>query len=143
KTLSDTRWECRVESVKAVRFQIKQYKTIESFSKEDLLKNCNNFHILLQDGQISDIDGTDLFEELLSFIQVVPENNQNFCPNIYIAIRILLTLPVTIVTAERSFLKLKLIKNYLRSNTSQERLVGLAMIVAFHLHTSEIESEVS
>lgn len=79
---------------------------------------------------------------MLSFIQVVPENNQSLLdilkylielklnlvyPNIYIAIRILLTLPVTIANAERSFSKLKLIKKDLRSNTSQERLVGLIL----------------
>ncbi|KYM97008.1 hypothetical protein ALC62_12321 [Cyphomyrmex costatus] len=120
------------------------FQKIKNLFEEDLLKNYNNFHILLQDGQISDIDGTDLFEELSCFIQVVPENNQSYLldilkylielklnlvyPNIYISVRILLTLPVTIATAERSFSKLKLIKNYLRSNTSQERLLGLAMM---------------
>ena len=39
-----------------------------------------------------------------------------------------LTLPVTVATAERSFSKLKLIKNYLRSTMGQERLSGLAML---------------
>ena len=36
-------------------------------------------------------------------------------------------MPVTIASAERSFSKLKLLKNYLRSMMSQERLNGLAM----------------
>jgi len=40
--------------------------------------------------------------------------------------RILLTMPVTIATCEKSFSKLKLIKNYLRS--SQERLSNLAIL---------------
>ena len=44
------------------------------------------------------------------------------------ALRILLTLPVTVASAERSFSKLKLIKNYLRSNMGQERLVDLAIL---------------
>ncbi|KAK0139198.1 Zinc finger MYM-type protein 1 [Merluccius polli] len=39
-----------------------------------------------------------------------------------------LTRPVTVATAERSFSKLKLIKNYLRSTMGQERLSGLAML---------------
>jgi hypothetical protein len=34
----------------------------------------------------------------------------------------LLTMPVIMVSAERSFSKLKLLKNYLRSNMSQGRL---------------------
>ena len=48
-------------------------------------------------------------------------------PNISVAYQILLTVPVTVASAERSFSKLKLLKNYLRSTMSQERLNGLAM----------------
>ncbi|CAJ2670771.1 unnamed protein product [Trifolium pratense] len=49
-------------------------------------------------------------------------------PNTIIAYRILLTIPVTVASAERSFSKLKLLKSYLRSTMLQERLNGLAMI---------------
>jgi hypothetical protein len=49
-------------------------------------------------------------------------------PNALIAYRILLTIHVTIASAERSFSKLKLLKSYLRSTMTQERLNGLATI---------------
>ena len=53
-------------------------------------------------------------------------------PNVTTALRILLTVPVTVASAERSFSKLKLIKTYLRSSTcrsmTQDKLVGLAQI---------------
>ena len=42
--------------------------------------------------------------------------------------RIFFTMPVTMASAERSFSKLKLLKNYLRSTMSQERLNGLATL---------------
>jgi len=42
--------------------------------------------------------------------------------------RIMLTIPVSITSTERSFLKLKLIKSYLRSTMSQQRLNGLALL---------------
>ena len=49
-------------------------------------------------------------------------------PNVSIALRVLLTIPVTVASGERSFSKLKLIKTFLRSSMSQDRLVGLAML---------------
>ena len=46
-----------------------------------------------------------------------------------IAYRILLTIPDTVASAERSFSKLKLLKkSYMRSTMTQERLSGLATI---------------
>ena len=39
-----------------------------------------------------------------------------------------MTIPVTVATAERSFFKLKLIKNFLQSFMSQERLSDLALL---------------
>ncbi|KAL4588510.1 hypothetical protein LXL04_001401 [Taraxacum kok-saghyz] len=52
----------------------------------------------------------------------------DYFPNACIAYRILLTIPVTVASAERSFSKLKLLKSYLRFTMTQERLSGLAMI---------------
>ena len=44
------------------------------------------------------------------------------------AVVLFITLPVTVATAERSFSKLKLIKTYLRSTISQDRLDSLAIL---------------
>ena len=49
-------------------------------------------------------------------------------PNTCITYKILLTILVIVASAERSFLKLKLIKSYLRSIISQERLNELAIL---------------
>ncbi|KAK5869183.1 hypothetical protein PBY51_010133 [Eleginops maclovinus] len=48
--------------------------------------------------------------------------------NLSIALRLLLTLPVSVASGERSFSSLKRIKNYMRSTMSQERLSGLALM---------------
>jgi len=40
----------------------------------------------------------------------------------------MLTIPISIASAERSFSKLKLIKSYLRSTMSQQRLKELALL---------------
>ena len=48
--------------------------------------------------------------------------------NVSIAYRILLTMPVTVASVERSFSKLKLLKSYLRSSMSQQRLNDLTIL---------------
>lgn len=90
----------------------------------------------------SDIEELNLFTELKMLTFVVPEDASpldvlkyiythrlhEVFPNVTTALRILLTIPVTVASAERSFSKLKLIKTYLRSTMTQDRLVRLALI---------------
>lgn len=91
-----------------------------------------------------DIDGEDLYNELellpiffpnaststpTDILSYIYSNNLiSSFPNISTALRIYLTLPVTVAEGERSFSKLKLIKNYLRSTMTQDRLTNLAII---------------
>ena len=69
-------------------------------------------------------------KEIKKSIEVLEYIKRMDCifPNAWIAYRIILTILVTVASAERSFSKLKLIKSYLRSTMSQERLNGLAML---------------
>lgn len=53
---------------------------------------------------------------------------QSAFPNVNIALKIYLTLPVSNCTGERSFSHMKRIKNYLRSTMLQERLSALAIL---------------
>lgn len=49
-------------------------------------------------------------------------------PNIDNALTIILTLPVSSASSERTFSKLKLLNNQLRSTMSEDRLEGLMLI---------------
>lgn len=105
----------------------------------EILKCYQDLQIHLTDNETKDLNGCDLYEELLIFRHLIDENmplllvlfevkKTNAFPNISIALRIMLTIPLTSAGAERSFSKLKLIKTYLRSTMSQQRLTGLATI---------------
>ncbi|XP_049840841.1 uncharacterized protein LOC126286497 [Schistocerca gregaria] len=96
---------------------------------DSLDTKCRNLAAILQDNESSDIDALELREELKVLSTLLKPGigpketlkfigRHSFCPNDNIALRILLTLPVAVASGERSFLKLKLIKTYLRSTTS-------------------------
>jgi hypothetical protein len=63
----------------------------------------------------------------------------NSFTNAFVAYRIMLTIPVTVASAERSFSKVKLIKSYLRSTMSQQRLNGLALLAIEKEMLTEID----
>ena len=89
---------------------------------------------------LSHIYSLDLFLELKLLREVLHRENSSpsetldyiekvdSFPNASIAYRILLTILVTVASAERIISKLKLIKPYLRSTMSQEQLTGLPML---------------
>lgn len=68
------------------------------------------------------------------------ENKMIACsvPNVCTAFLMFLTLPVTVATSERSFSKLKIIKNYLRNSMSQTRLSGLSVLSIEHEKASRL-----
>lgn len=66
--------------------------------------------------------------ELIDFILVKIVSSCCSFSEIITACNIFLTIPISVASAERSFSKLKLIKNYLRNTMSQERLSSLAII---------------
>lgn len=54
--------------------------------------------------------------------------NEYDFPNVYKLLKIMITLPITISTAERSFSTLRRLKTYLSNTMSENRLNGLAQM---------------
>ena len=105
-----------------------------------LKEKCLNLEKSLKHDNLLDVDGLDLFSELNILKEIIGLENDkpidilnyikriNYFQNAYIAYRIMLTIPVSVASTERSFSKLKIIKTYLRSTMSQQRLNGLALL---------------
>ena len=101
-------------------------KALKSLGDNELRTCCTTFVNKFTHGKSSDVDLDDFVSELKVLQMTLPNTfmsaDQIFelvrtadCYlNVSIAYRILLTVPVTVASAERSFSKLKLLNNYLR-----------------------------
>ncbi|XP_074302386.1 uncharacterized protein LOC141633942 [Silene latifolia] len=152
------------QAISSLKWRFEKYQDFENvfgflFTSERLLSMedgrlqvcCNGLEDALKKGEQFDIDGNELYMELKFLRGLLPKEKlgpgemlsflKNFScfPNVVIAYRIVLTIPVTVASAERSFSKLKLLKSYLRSTMSQERLNGLALIAIENEILEQIE----
>ncbi|KAM0017394.1 putative HAT dimerization domain-containing protein [Helianthus debilis subsp. tardiflorus] len=105
-------------------------KKLKTLDEKDLKARCYHLQDALKYKEESDVDAKELYLELKliwTFLLchiVSPIDALNdimrlgHCPNAINACHVLLTLPVTVASAERSFFKLKLLKSYLRSSMS-------------------------
>ena len=71
---------------------------------------------------------------------IVRSDSNDCYPNLYAALKVITTFPITVGTSERSFSKLKLIKTYLRSTMGQGRLTGLALISIEHEESRKVDT---
>lgn len=143
--------DCTIQSISSRFQQMASYNTMFGFlydlkemkriNDKELIQKCKDLEKVLNLEEDKDICGNELFTELKVLRNLLPakvetaagvlrfmNRIQNPFPNAFIAYRILLTIPVTVASAERSFSRLKLIKTYLRSSMSQERLSSLALL---------------
>jgi hAT family C-terminal dimerisation region len=137
----------RFEAMKKIATNFKMIipKPLSAADVEEISSSVKNLCGLYKD----DFDSVDLNKELSALRNWLPtildEDPETADPlqllnailnygmqsafvNVCIAIRIFLTMPVTVASAERSFNKLKLVKNYLRSTMKLERISSLAIM---------------
>ncbi|MBN3308108.1 ZMYM1 protein, partial [Amia calva] len=144
-----------------------RFSHMERFHKlYGFLYSHDNMRITVQEGKldeccqsleqtIHDIDAEDLKIDVKAAISAFPtyalphemldhiykESVLDMYPNLSIALRLLLTLPVTVASGESSFSSLKLIKTYLRTSMSQERLSSLAVLFNEHEVRKTLDTE--
>ncbi|XP_023734603.2 uncharacterized protein LOC111882471 [Lactuca sativa] len=109
---------------------------LKGMEDKDFMSSCKT----LKFEERSDIDVEEVYTELKLFETLDTNEFSNpidvlkflkeldYFSNASIAYRILLTIPVIVASAEKSFSKLKLLKSYLHSTMNQQRLSDLSMI---------------
>ncbi|XP_029343946.1 zinc finger MYM-type protein 1-like [Acyrthosiphon pisum] len=127
-------------------------QNIVTMKESDIVKSCYDFISFYNNDVTSDlirqlislkefIKNTKIqtIQELSSFI--IEYDLSSLYNQILTACIIYLSLPVTVATAERSFSKLKLLKNYLRNSISQDRLTGISILNIEKSRTKELDIE--
>nr|GEV44984.1 zinc finger MYM-type protein 1 [Tanacetum cinerariifolium] len=107
------------QALVSLRTRFEQYKEYERV-----------FGFLFTSGKLNSLDDNTL-KSHRSHLEAALKNNEQSdvdANDLFVELRVLLTIPVIVASAERSFLKLKLLKSYLRSTMSQERLNRLTLI---------------
>ncbi|XP_023809021.1 zinc finger MYM-type protein 1-like [Oryzias latipes] len=136
----------RFSTLEVVQNRFGVLTNFPSLGDEELTEQCEALGNILHFEKNWDLDSRELVQEiknlpnlpsttpsLLELISFMSDKDlSEIYPNFWTALRIALTLPVTVAQAERSFSKLKLIKSYLRSTMSQERLTNLAVVSINH-----------
>jgi len=105
-------------------FLVRHYAS--DFSTGELVSECLHFKEYLTVTKTSDSSVYLLYQ------QVVDNKLDAIFPNLHIAFRIFLTLMVTNCSAERSFSKLKRIKNDMRNSMTQKRLNSFSLLNIEH-----------
>lgn len=134
-----------MENVRYTFGIILNFNDVATMSRSTVRKHCEYIEKTLSKEGHADISGIEMAEEILN-LQPLPLKNiamellrffqkqlQQICLNLWIALRIAITLPVTVAAAERSFSKLKLVKNYLAIAKKEEDLVQMTFHI-FFLH---------
>ncbi|XP_042203379.1 uncharacterized protein LOC121853377 [Homarus americanus] len=135
----------RFKTLGEVNEKFKVLLGFTDMSDKDIVDHCQTLSNRLTHEGHSDIDGRELAMELQSvpdlpskrmttmdFLTFLHEKKlTEVFPNLWVALRICATLPVTVSAAER-------IKTYLRSTMAQERLNGLAIISVNHAVSREL-----
>ena len=115
---------CNRYTYKDVQQAVKKYEVFLNSEKQVM----SQFHTWQQKWKVCD-------DAPCNAILALAAWNSDFFPDIYTLLQILCTLPVSTATPERTFSKLRLLKSYLRSTTSQARLNGLAHM---YIHRKDV-----
>ena len=101
--------------------QLSYFKDISS--KEDVVQEINHITMVYNANfGIKQLGALELLNALAEC------RLESIFPNLTVNLRMFLTVPAIIASAERSFSKLKLIKNYLKSSMDQDCLINLARL---------------
>ncbi|XP_042216759.1 uncharacterized protein LOC121862522 [Homarus americanus] len=142
----------RFKTLGEVNEKFKVLLGFTDMSDKDIVDHCQTLSNTLTHEGHSDIVGREMAMELQSvpdlpskrmttmdFLTFLHEKKlTEVFPNLWVALRICATLPVTVSAAEQSFSKLKLIKTYFRSTMARQRLSGLAIISVNHALSREL-----
>jgi hypothetical protein len=135
-------------------FDFLEPKTIFELPEKEIVKKCNNFskkYALVISDQLAhqytqvislikkDMTSSMSVKEFSKLLLEKYGSLESEFSDVYTAIMLFLTLPVTTASVERSFSKLKIIKDYKRNTISQSKLHELAILAIEHKEAAKMD----
>ena len=91
--------------------------------------DINEKMLIEKNGSFKIYLSSELFGNPFKMFKFLSKNDRaTLFPNLFIALQIYLTIPVSFASGERSVSRLKLIENYLKSTMTQDTLNSLAIM---------------
>ena len=135
-------------------FEVLEPKNIVKLPEADILKLCKKFQnqypeMISSEFQVQFLYAISIVKNELkgnmsikAFAQLLLTKYsclESEFSEIYTAFMLFFTLPVTVASVERSFSKLKIIKDYKRNSISQTRLRDLAILTIEHTEATKMD----
>ena len=109
-----------------------------SFYKEDFDKSALQLHLEILGKYTANLDLINL-RTILDLLREIPRENRSLINQVYVLAHLILVMPATNATSERSFSLLRIIKSYLRLTMDQERLNHLMLLSTYKSRLDSID----
>ena len=104
-----------------------EFIQVVTFYKGDFNANRLRLHLQIFGNECRKLDSKNL-SSITAMLKSIPDASQSVIEDVYVLVNLILVMPATNSSSERSFSMLKLIKTYLRSTMGQTRLNHLMIL---------------
>ena len=104
-----------------------EFMQVVTFYKGDFNANRLRLHLQIFGNECRKLDSKNL-SSITAMLRSIPDASQSVIEDVYVLVNLILVMPASNSSSERSFSMLKLIKTYLRSTMGQTRLNHLMIL---------------
>ena len=114
---------------------------VMDFYKDDFNRDLLKLHLNILSSECEKLE-TKSLTSIVELLKNIPSSTKDLISEVFVLVNLILVMPATNSTSERSFSKLKLIKTYLRSTMGQSRLNHLVILSIYKEKLDELDLDI-